>query len=62
MQFDYIRFSTDLKTDKMDFGPAAEEQSKTDVITEFTQYAYDKLSPEGVYVSPWYIGTIIDAK
>lgn len=62
VQFDYIRFSTDLKTDKMDFGPAAEEQSKTDVITEFTQYAYDKLSPEGVYVSADVYGTIIDSK
>ena len=62
VQFDYIRFSTDLKTDKMDFGPAAEEQSKTDVITEFTQYAYDKLSPEGVYVSADVYGTIIEAK
>ncbi len=62
VQFDYIRFSTDLKTDKMDFGPEAEEQSKTDVITEFTQYAYDKLSAEGVYVSADVYGTIIDSK
>lgn len=62
VQFDYIRFSTDLKTDKLDFGPEAEEQSKTDVITEFTQYAYDKLSAEGVYVSADVYGTIIDSK
>ena len=62
IQFDYIRFSTDLKSDKLDFGPEAENKSKTDIITEFTQYAHNKLSDLGVYVAADVYGTIIDSK
>lgn len=60
IQFDYIRFSTDLNPEKLDFGPEAEEKSRTDVITEFTKYAYDALSPLGVKVSADVYGTVID--
>jgi len=59
IQFDYIRFSTDLKADQLDFGPEAENKSRTAVITEFTEYAYDALSPLGVKVSADVYGTII---
>lgn len=62
IQFDYIRFSTDLKSDKLDFGPEAENKSKTDIITEFTQYAYNELSDLGVYVAADVYGTIIESK
>ena len=48
IQFDYIRFSTDLNPEQLDFGPEAEEKSRTDIITEFTDYAYVQLSPLGV--------------
>ena len=60
IQFDYIRFSTDLKPDQLDFGPEAEEKGRTDVITEFTGYAYEKLSPLGVKVAADVYGTVID--
>lgn len=60
IQFDYIRFSTDLNPEKLDFGPEAEKKSRTDVITEFTEYAYDALSPLGVKVSADVYGTVID--
>lgn len=62
IQFDYIRFSTDLKTDKLDFGAEAGNKSKIDIITEFTNYAYHQLSPLGVYVAADVYGTIIDSK
>ena len=62
IQFDYIRFSTDLKPSKIDFGSEAETKSKTDIITEFTEYAYDKLSALDVYVAADVYGTIIDSK
>ena len=62
IQFDYIRFSTDLKSDKLDFGPEAENKSKTDIITELTQYVHNKLSDLGVYVAADVYGTIIDSK
>lgn len=62
IQFDYIRFSTDLKTDKLDLGEDADNKSKTDIITEFTDYAYQQLSPLGVYVAADVYGTIIDSK
>lgn len=60
IQFDYIRFSTDLKSDKLDFGEAAEGVSKTEIITEFTEYAYEALSKLGVYVAADVYGTVID--
>ncbi len=60
IQFDYIRFSTDSRMESVDFGPEAEGKSKSDIITEFTQYAYEKLSPHA-YVSADVYGAIIDS-
>lgn len=62
IQFDYIRFSTDLKSDQLDFGEEAEGTSKTEIITQFTEYAYEQLSSLGVYVAADVYGTIIDSK
>lgn len=62
IQFDYIRFSTDLKSDNLDFGPEAENKSKTEVISEFTKYACEELADSQVYVSADVYGTIIDNK
>ena len=39
IQFDYIRFSTDSGMKDVDFGPAAAERSKEDVVADFTAYA-----------------------
>lgn len=62
IQFDYIRFSTDSKMKNADFGKAAKDKDKIDVISEFTKYASDKLKPLGVFVSADVYGTIIDNK
>ncbi len=62
IQYDYIRFSTDLKSDELDFGPEAENKSKTQIISEFTRYACESLADTDVYVSADVYGTIIDNK
>lgn len=61
IQFDYIRFSTGKGMSEVDFGPLAEEKTKEDIIIEFTQYAYEKLKPLGVFVSADVYGTIISS-
>lgn len=60
IQFDYIRFSTDINADNIDYGQEAKTKTKEEVITEFTQYAYDTLHPLGVVVSADVFGTIMD--
>lgn len=60
IQFDYIRFSTDLKAGEAYFGPEAEKISKIEIITQFTEYAYETLSPLGAYVAADVFGTVID--
>lgn len=60
IQFDYIRFPTEITDEEADYGAEAREKSKTDIITEFTAYAYEKLSPLGVQVSADVFGTVID--
>ncbi len=62
IQFDYIRFSTDSGMKNVNFGKAAKNKSKGQVITEFTKYAYEKLSSKGVFVSADVYGTIIDSQ
>jgi len=60
IQFDYVRFSTDRGMQDVDFGPAADGKDKTQIITEFMEYAYDTLSAVPVKVSADVFGTIID--
>lgn len=60
VQFDYIRFSTDVREEEVDYGPEAEKTDKVEIITEFTNYIYRKLSPCGVYVAADVFGTVID--
>lgn len=60
VQFDYIRFSTDIREEEVDYGAEAENVSKTDIITQFTEYVYKELSPLGIYVSADVFGTVID--
>ena len=60
IQFDYIRFSTDIKAGEADFGAEAERVSKIDIITQFTEYAYETLTPLGVFVAADVFGTVID--
>lgn len=61
VQFDYIRFSTDiLGGGEVDYGPEAENVDKIEIITEFTEYLYEQLAPQGVYVAADVFGTVID--
>lgn len=60
IQFDYVRFSTEIKAGEVDYGEDSATVSKTEIISQFTRYAHDKLSPLGVYVSADVFGTIID--
>ncbi len=61
IQFDYIRFSTGIGISNADFGEVAKDKSKEEIITEFTKYAYEKISPLGVFVSADVYGTIISS-
>ena len=60
VQFDYIRFSTDIGEEEVDYGPESENVDKIEIITEFTEYLYEKLAPQGVYVAADVFGTVID--
>ena len=60
IQFDYIRFSTDIKEDEVDYGEESEDVGKIEIITEFTEYMYEELAPQGVYVAADVFGTVID--
>lgn len=60
IQFDYIRFSTDVREEEVDYGKEAEKTDKIGIITQFTEYMYEKLSPLGVYVAADVFGTVID--
>ena len=60
VQFDYIRFATDSSMNQVVFDEKdTRGRSKTDVITEFIEYAYKKLSAHDIYVSADVFGTII---
>lgn len=60
VQFDYIRFSTDIKEEEVDYGAESENVGKIEIITEFTKYMYEKLTPQGIYVAADVFGTVID--
>jgi hypothetical protein len=60
VQFDYIRFATDSSMKQVIFDVnETKGRSKTDIITEFIQYAYGKLSARNITVSADVFGTII---
>ena len=63
IQFDYIRFATDSSMKQVVFDEAdTKGRSKTEVITEFIQYAYEKLSDRDIFVSADVFGTIIGSR
>lgn len=63
IQFDYIRFATDSTMREVVFDEEdTKGRSKTDVVTEFTGYAYKKLAPLGVFVSADVFGAIIGSE
>lgn len=63
IQFDYIRFSTGKGMEQVIIpDDEAKGRSRTDIITEFTQYVYEKLKKTGVFVSADVFGTIIESQ
>lgn len=60
VQFDYIRFSTEKGVGNVVYDEAdTNGRSRTDIITEFIDYAYEKLDEEGIYVAADVFGAII---
>ncbi len=60
IQFDYIRFSTESGVKNVVYEEAdTRGRSKTDIITEFVEYAYEALEEEGVYMAADVFGAII---
>lgn len=60
VQFDYIRFSTEKGVGNVVYDEAdTKGRSRTDIITEFIDYAYKKLDEEGIYVAADVFGAII---
>lgn len=63
VQFDYVRFCTESSVQDVVFDDAETKgRSRTDVITEFVTYAYEKLASQGLYVSADVFGTIIGSE
>lgn len=60
VQFDYIRFSTERGVNNVVYDEAdTQGRSRTEIITEFIEYANQKLREEGIYVSADVFGAII---
>ena len=62
VQFDYVRFCTekgmrDVVFDEVD----VQGRSKTDIICEFVEYAYEQLKEQGLFVSADVFGAIINS-
>lgn len=62
IQFDYIRFSVDKGMDDVVFDEADTlGRERTEVITDFVEYAGKELMKEGLFVSADVFGTIIES-
>lgn len=63
IQFDYIRFCTEKGMKDVVFDEAdTKGRSKTDVISEFVEYAHEKLMAEGLYMAADVFGAIIGSE
>lgn len=63
IQFDYIRYATDSTMKDIVIDEAdSKGRSRTDIITEFTKYAYEKMAPLGVFVSADVFGAVIGSE
>lgn len=62
VQFDYVRFCTEKGMKEAVFDEAdVQGRSRTDIICEFMEYAYEILKNEGVFVSADVFGAIINS-
>lgn len=62
IQFDYIRFSTDSGMENVDFGQAGKEKDREQIITEFVQYASERIHEAGGVISADVYGMVIDSE
>lgn len=62
VQFDYTRFSTDSGMDHVEFGQESEGKDRQQIITEFVQYAAEKIHEAGGAVSVDVYGMVIDSE
>lgn len=60
IQFDYIRFSTEVKDSEVDYGFGSDTMSKQQVITEFVKYSAQEFGKCGIAFSADVFGTVID--
>lgn len=62
VQFDYIRFCTERGVDQVVFEESDRQgRSKTDAVTQFTKYIYEKLSSKA-YISADVFGGVISSR
>lgn len=60
VQFDYIRFSTEKGVNNVVYDEAdTKGKSRTEIITEFVEYVYEKCLQEGVFMAADVFGAII---
>lgn len=60
VQFDYIRFSAEKGVNNVVYDEAdTNGRSKTEIITEFIDYAYERLAEKNIYVAADVFGAII---
>ncbi len=60
IQFDYIRFSTEVKDSEVNYGYGSDTMSKQEVITEFVKYSAEEFGKCGIAFSADVFGTVID--
>lgn len=60
IQFDYIRFSTEVKDSEVNYGYGSDTMSKQQVITEFVKYSAEEFGKCGIAFSADVFGTVID--
>ena len=61
VNFDYCRFSTDVKVKDADFGQEMTTENKEAAITGFVKYACENLKPLGVFVSVDVFGVVLSS-
>lgn len=62
VQFDYTRFSTDSGMENVKFTKEADDTDRQQIITEFVQYASEKIHEVGGAVSVDVYGMVIDSE
>ncbi len=62
VQFDYTRFSTDSGMENVKFTKEADDTDRQQIITEFVQYASEKIHEAGGAVSVDVYGMVIDSE